>query len=484
MKYIRSSKEKRTVINIVNKVITIISSIIALLFMFFVYKLNFLTFKYIVFIYGIILIIYAMFYLIIFNKKIKDWLKKLTILLLIILSIIFLFGMHYVDKTSDFLHSITGDLNQTEEYFVKVLNNSKYKIIDDLESKKIGAYIGTDETTIKQAIDLIEKKIEFEFIEYSDINLLISDLKNGVIDAIIINELINNLIHNDLNSDINLKIVYSVLVNIEQENVAKNVDVTNSSFNVYVAGGDAFGTINKVMNTDVNMVVSVDPINKKILLTSIPRDYYVNLPSKGNNAYDKLTHAGYYGIQESILAVEELLDIEINYYVKVNFSTIVDVIDAIGGIEVYSDYAFKEQAFGVYTYKVGINKLNGEQALAFARERYSFKDGDIQRVKNQQKVLSAIIDKVTSSTVIITNYLEILESISDSFTTNMETKSMNKLVKMQLNDMATWNVEMQNLIGGGDLLMKTYTFPNLDLYVMQRNEDSINEIKNNIKNFS
>ena len=240
------------------------------------------------------------------------------------------------------------------------------------------------------------------------------------------------------------------------------------------------------MNTDVNMVVTIDPKSHKILLTSIPRDYYVVLPSKGEDVYDKLTHAGYYGVQESVKAVEKLLDIEINYYAKVNFSTIEKIVDAIGGIEVNSDYSFRfadDWNNMFFSYRKGINKLNGRQALGFARERSSFHDGDVQRVKNQQKVISAIIDKVTSTKTIISNYTSLLDAISKSFATNLDKKSINRLVKMQLNDMRGWDIESQNLVGHSSTSTKCFSIPNLSLYVMKRDEDSVKNASDKIKEF-
>lgn len=247
-------------------------------------------------------------------------------------------------------------------------------------------------------------------------------------------------------------------------------------------GGDSYGDINSVSNIDVNMIVSVDPVNRKVLLTSIPRDYYVNFPSFGEDAYDKITHAGYYGIQESVFSVEKLLGVDINYYVKVNFSTIEGVIDAIGGVDVYSDFAFKERAFKQYYFTKGLNHLNGRQALAFARERKAFEDGDIQRVKNQQKVLTAIIDKVTSSTAMVTNFSEILNSVSSSFSTNLDAGSINRLVKMQLNDMREWKIDSQNLVGD-DLNTYTYSYPGVELYVMKPDMESVNSSSVKIKQF-
>ena len=231
------------------------------------------------------------------------------------------------------------------------------------------------------------------------------------------------------------------------------------------------------------MVATIDPVNRKILLTSIPRDYYVNLPSFGDDAYDKLTHAGYYGIEESVKAIENLLDIDINYYVKVNFSTIEGVINAIGGVDVYSDYSFDERAYGIYHFNKGMNHLNGKQALAFARERKAFLDGDVQRVKNQQKVLTAIINKVTSSTTLVTNFSQILDSVGNSFLTNMETKSINRFIKMQLNDMRGWNIESQNLVGTDLYTKETYTYPNLQLYVMKQDKGSVDTAKEKIKGY-
>lgn len=280
-----------------------------------------------------------------------------------------------------------------------------------------------------------------------------------------------------------LKEIYKVYVSIEKTDIVKVVDITKKPFNIYVAGGDAYGSIDNVTNTDVNMIITVDPINRKVLLTSIPRDYYVNLPSFGDDAYDKLTHAGYYGIEESAKAIENLLDIDINYYVKVNFSTIEGVIDAIKGVDVYSDYSFNERAYGIYHFNKGMNHLNGKQALAFARERKAFKDGDVQRVKNQQKVLTAIIDKVTSSTVLVTNFSQILDSVGNSFSTNLETKNINRFIKMQLNDMRGWDIESQNLVGTDLYTKNTYTYPNIELYVMKQDEKSINSAKEKIKKY-
>ena len=380
----------------------------------------------------------------------------------------------------DFVGVISKDLFQKEVYYVMTLDDSKYKNIKDLDGKSIGIYSSKNG---EEAIKLLDKKIKSTSKEYKNVVELFEDLQDNKIDAVLINESTKNLLDTDLaDMELKLKEIYKVYVSIEKTDIVKVVDITKKPFNIYVAGGDAYGSIDNVTNTDVNMIITVDPVNRKVLLTSIPRDYYVNLPSFGNDAYDKLTHAGYYGIEESVKAIENLLDIDINYYVKVNFSTIEGVIDAIKGVDVYSDYSFNECAYGIYHFNKGMNHLNGKQALAFARERKSFSDGDIQRVKNQQKVLTAIIDKVTSSTTLVTNFSQILDSVGNSFSTNMETKSINRFIKMQLNDMRGWSIESQNLVGT-DLYTYTYTYPNLQLYVMKQDENSIAMSKNKINKY-
>ena len=462
------------------RAIAIISIIIFIVFGIMLYVLDMIPFKYLIIFYIVFGLLYLYLFITSFPKKIKNKFKISSCVFLILFGTIFGVGIKYLNDTMDFVGVISKDLFQKEVYYVMTLENSKYKDIKDLEGKSIGIYSSKNRT---KASNELNKKIKNISKEYKNVVELFEDLQDNKIDAVLINESTKNLLDTDL-ADMKLKLkeIYKVYVSIEKTDIVKVVDITKKPFNIYVAGGDAYGSIDNVTNTDVNMIITVDPINRKVLLTSIPRDYYVNLPSFGDDAYDKLTHAGYYGIEESAKTIENLLDIDINYYVKVNFSTIEGVIDAIKGVDVYSDYSFNECAYGIYHFNKGMNHLNGKQALAFARERKSFSDGDIQRVKNQQKVLTAIIDKVTSSTTLVTNFSQILDSVGNSFSTNMETKSINRFIKMQLNDMRGWSIESQNLVGT-DLYTYTYTYPNLQLYVMKQDENSIAMSKNKINKY-
>lgn len=478
----KKSKIKRIYMNAFFNVIALIAVIVMLVFCIYLFRLDMLPFKYLSILYLVIGFIYLILLGLTLPRRIKYRIKTICLVLFVLFSLTFAFGIKYVDKTIEFMDVINNELSQKEEYHVSVLKNSIIESGSELNNKKVGLYTMSDETKDK-IMEIINKELSYEFVSYTDVILMFEDLSEKKIDAVIVNSSLETLLETDLDYlNLELKNVYSLMVPISEESdIVKIVDVTNTPFNVYIAGGDAYGSINKVTNTDVNMIVSVDPVKRKILLTSIPRDYYVLLPSKGDDAYDKLTHAGYYGIGESVKAVEKLLDIEINYYAKVNFSTIEGIIDAIGGVDVYVEKGFTTSN-GVYTFKKGINHMNGAKALRFARERKVFSSGDVQRVKNQQKVFSAILSKVTSSTALITGYSDILDSVKKNFSTNLDTKSINRLVKMQLNDMRGWSIESQNLVGTG-ASKKTFTFPKMNLYVMERNEESVTNASTKIKEF-
>ena len=474
------SGKKKKVFNIVFNIILAIAVIIMLIFSYYVFKLDMLPAKYMTIIFCAIGFIYAIFAFLIIHKRIKIGIKLFCSIILVLFSIVFFIGIKYVDKTIDVLGKVSEGIAQKEYYYVEVLKDSSVSDLKELKNKKIGIYKNNN---YDKVIKKITKKLDFEVVDYQNPVDLLEDLDLGEIDAVIINTTIESIVETDLKYlDVNLKRIYEFSISVDEINEAKKIDVTMQPFNIYIAGGDSYGSIDKVTNTDVNMVVTVDAKNHKILLTSIPRDYYVLLPSY--NSYDKLTHAGYYGVQESISTVENLLDIDINYYVKVNFSTVEKLVDAIGGVDVYSDYSFTEDSsLKRYRYVKGNNHLNGAQALAFARERHAFSDGDIQRGKNQQKVIEAILNKITGSTTLLKNYTRILDSLGESLATNIDSKSINRLMKMQLNDMSGWKIESQNLVGTNGTSTNCYSIPKLSLYIMNPDKNSVSEASQKIKEF-
>ena len=246
-------------------------------------------------------------------------------------------------------------------------------------------------------------------------------------------------------------------------------DVTEQSFVVYISGSDTRSAILDTSRSDVNILMVVNPKTRQILLLNTPRDYYVENPA-GNWAYDKLTHCGIYGIDCSEKALENLYSVKINYYAQINFTGFETLIDAIGGVTVDSPKAFEA---GGYSFTEGENTLNGKQALAFARERHAFAGGDNVRGQNQMRVIKAVISKITSDGgTVLLHYGEILDSLSGMFVTDMNSDDISALVKMQLNDMSSWNVESYAVTGTGGM-DTTYSMPGYSVYVMYQNPDMV-----------
>lgn len=229
------------------------------------------------------------------------------------------------------------------------------------------------------------------------------------------------------------------------------LNLSEDAYNIYITGIDMWETeIGKDLErSDVNMIVTVSPKIRKILLTSIPRDSYVKLHTAGQ--MDKLTHTGVYGVDETINTVQDWLGLDLNYYVKMNFSGVVRIINAIGGVDVYSPVSFTPTKRNWWTVKKGWNHMNGKEALAFARERKAFNNEDSKRVENQQRVVDAILRKMMTSPALLTGYPKILKAAKDSMSTNMSSDDMQELVRMQLADLGEWDIEMQKIEGEYDM---------------------------------
>ena len=279
----------------------------------------------------------------------------------------------------------------------------------------------------------------------------------------------------------------SFLSSTSVDNEAHVMNITKEPFNVVITGMDVTGKIDTQGRSDVNMIVTVNPKTGQILMTSIPRDYQIYMPDK-DMAVDKLTHTGFYSVQTTILAEEDLLDIMANYYVKVNFTTVEKFIDAIGGVDVYSENEFTP-SYNAYpddkdpppevegwTVHEGMNHMTGAQALVFARERKSFDDGDRTRIKNQQAVFEAMIKKATSSKTMLLSYNKILSSLKDYFEMSFSSKELRALVKYQLSKNPNWQI-YRNTITGGDGSMQTYSTGDAYCYVMTQDAESIGNAK-------
>lgn len=408
------------------------------------------------------------------HKTIK--INMICLVLAVLLAGVFTLGNYYVDTGMDFLGKTFVETKEIEEYYIIVRSNSPYVQIEDLNGKELYAFHVEDDIAHR-----IKNKILTGIVPQEDPVEMGNSLVNGKIEAVVISsEQYNLLAENIEDFKAKTKIVYTDEKEIEgQESITdenSNYQIGNGVFNIYVSGIDVYGKIAKVSRTDANVLVTVNMNTHEILLTSIPRDYYVTLHSK--RAKDKLTHSGIYGINETVTTIEDLLDVDINYYLRVNFTTIIDLVDILDGINVYSDYEFTSRVFATspITYHKGYNYLLGIQALAFCRDRDNFKEGDNQRVLNQQYVIEGIIEKLSSSTALLTRYSEILEALSDTFTTNISQEDIQKLVRSQLDTMPKWTVTSYALTGAG-ASKQTYSMGAQELYVTIPNQNSVNEAK-------
>ncbi len=414
----------------------------------------------------------------------KGWKKRffgtiLTVLMIILLLILDIFSL----KTMDFLGKINTDGNyNTENYSVIVLKSSSYDKLKELKNKELGIVnLGEDKGLI-EAKKVLDKKIEVSYKMEEDLTVLYNRLQKGEIAGLLIEEAEKGILEEEHPEFLEqAKILYRFSIDIPlEDNLAKNVDITNSPFTIFISGIDSYGKITSVSRSDVNMVISINPSTHKVLVTSIPRDYYIKLHGISTPYKDKLTHAGTHGIDMSVKTVEDLLAIDINYYAKVNFTSLVNLVDELGGIDVELDKPFRayyneDGKITNYSFKKGTNHLNGKQALAFSRERKSLPLGDVTRVKHQQMVIEGIFNKILSKSI-ITKYTDILNALEGKFVTNFGTQNISKLVKKQIKDNPSWTLSTYTLTGV-DAHEYTYSYKSTKSYVMKPNEESIEESK-------
>lgn len=413
------------------------------------------------------------------RKKTK---RIIGLVILIVLGAVMCIGAYYMYDTYQTLQKISKYNQHFEWYDVVVSSDSKYNSEADIEGSTVCSY-KTDSKMFSEGQEklITESDVKYEMVDDCDAAVSLLSAKSDKADNTIIFIPDNNyklFCDDDKNLEKTTNVLSQIKVIKRDDDNAARVDVTQDPYNICITGIDIWGSIDQVSRSDVNMIVTVNPQTKTILLTSMPRDSYVILHSFQQP--DKLTHTGVWGVDETTSTIEDWLDIDINYYVRVNFSMLVDIVNAIGGVDVYSDYEFDSSIHDCH-YVKGWNHLNGKQALYFARERHAFEDEDQQRIKDQQKVMKACLKKVTSSTALLTSYTKLLDAVDDEMETNMSQKEMSGIVKMQLNDMSKWKIKTQSV--QGDLTMKgTYTMGlGRDLLVSIPREKSVEKVKKGIQ---
>lgn len=388
----------------------------------------------------------------------------------VVITLVLVFGScmggYYISKTGSLLTNITNVTKHAKNTVsVVVKQSSDIKNKSQLNGLSVGSLrtIGTQGSS-KALKELSKDGIVMNQSEYDSLSAMLEAFYNGEIDSIIINESSRSQIL-DMESyadfDNNTRVVYQTSYKVENTDKANAVsDITSKPFNVLISGSDTRGGFDENGRSDVIMVATVNPKTSTVLLTSVPRDFYVTTACDAadgcmQGALDKITHTGIHGTNTTKRTVEQLLGIEINYTFKVGFDAVTELVDAVGGVDVTVAPGYAVDHFAcMYNLSVheGVNHLNGEQALAFARERYAYTEGDRQRTKNQQLVLMGIVDKITSP-AIVQNYSSIMDAMSNTFSTTMSSSEISDLIKYQINNNPKWKMEQYMVDGTGDTLM-------------------------------
>lgn len=464
---------------IANGVLLILFALLAGIASYTMYAHNILAFRHVNVIYTAVLVVVFLVCLLLtlFKKG-----KHLVTVLLVLFSIVVGVSLFAFKSLVDVADNINKTASYSEiEMKVVVLANSSISDVSELTN--VQAPTSADESNINALIANIksEKGVELTVDPVDSYQSAYENLINGSSQAMVLNSSYSSLLelsYNDYES--NLKTIYTYKIKKTIEDTAKTTD--KNVFNIYISGIDTSGAVSTVSRSDVNLILTVNMNTHKILMTTTPRDSYVRIPDGGADQYDKITHAGIYGIETSVKTLENLYDIPINYYARLNFTSFVKLINALGGVTVYNDQAFTS-LHGNYNFGVGnINLTSGEEALGFVRERYSLEHGDYDRGNNQLKVIQAIVEKLTSFQS-VSNYSDVISTLQDSIQTNMPLNTMMSLVNEQLDSGKTFIFSSQEVTGTGSTgQLTSYAMPNASLYMIQLDDASVAKASQAIKN--
>ena len=472
-------KQKRTgnrSWGMVNVGLTILYAILALVLLFTMFNYNFLSFRFLNIIITIgLLVVLAIS---IFLQKTKKS-PLVTTVVLVIFSLVSLVGIFGFKQMID----ITNRMNQTAafsevEMSIVVPKESDIKDVSQLTSVQAPTKVDKNNIDILMSALKKDKKVDVKVDDVASYQEAYDNLKSGKSKAMVLSGSYASLLESvDSNYASNLKTIYTYKIKKKNSNSANQVD--SKVFNIYISGIDTYGPISTVSRSDVNIIMTVNMNTHKILLTTTPRDAYVKIPGGGADQYDKLTHAGIYGVETSEQTLEDLYGIKIDYYARINFTSFLKLIDQLGGVTVYNDQAFTQ---GKFDFPVGDIQMNSEQALGFVRERYDLDGGDNDRGKNQEKVISAIVNKLASLKS-VSNFTSIVNNLQDSVQTNMSLNTINALANTQLDSGSKFTVTSQAVTGTGSTgQLISYAMPNSSLYMMKLDDSSVASASQTIKN--
>lgn len=481
----KKAEKRRKKRHLGGKILAIVQLILSIVFMGLIFKLDVLPVKYLI-VASVVLLILALICFLLQFRRHAHWVGKV---ISIIISIVMIFGSVYVGKTMHTLDSVTKvKTYQTDKIVIAVLKENPADSLAAAKDYEFGITATLDRSKIDLAIDQMNNNLESEIdvLEFNSYSEQVEALYSGKIDAMIYNQTLNELIEENNPGFLDkVRIIdnFNVETEVYMEDVP-NLPITKEPFIVFLSGMDVYGDMDETSRSDVNMMACVNPTTKQVLLVSVPRDAYVEIPGITYGEKDKLTHAGMYGIQYSIASMENIFDLDIDYYVRINFTSLIMMVDALGGVNVDSECAFSTyykqyneatDTWSYYEYAKGINHLDGVHALAFARERMNLAGGDYQRARNQQLVIEALLEKIKSP-AFLTGYTGLLSSLEGKMDTNLTSQQIASLVKMQLNDGADWNIVSASVYGiSSSEYCASYAGSPLDVEVLD--DDSIMAVK-------
>ena len=459
-------------------VLGVIQAVASVVFMIALFVLDMLPVKYLAIIAGLLLIAL----LIVFTSQLLS--KKKGIagkIFSVLMSVILAVGSFYIFKANGTVSEISGSGTKVDKVVVAVLADDPAESIQDAKDYSFGVQYALKGEEIQETVGAINEELGSAIAEteYRSVQEQATALHNGDVQAIIYNEAYNGILSEEFGDFGNsIKVIYSHSIETKVENnAAEQVEVKDDTFTVYISGIDVYGAIETNSRSDVNIMAVVNPTSHQILLVTTPRDYYVEIPGISGGELDKLTHAGIYGVDASMATLGQLYDTTIDFYARVNFTSLVEMVDALGGVDVYSEQAFttSEDTGLVMNVVQGENHFNGQQALAFSRERMNVDGGDFQRGKNQQAVITAMIKKAVSPAILV-GANGILNSVRGNVDTNLSPDQIQTLIKARLSDGGAWNIKSVAAEGTGD---QQYCFssPGSLLYVTQPDPNSVASIK-------
>ena len=461
------------------QVILGIQAIASLLLIGLVFKLNALPLLYTMVLIGVVVLLALITFLLMKPSKKQGKGKIRSIIgkvISLVLSVFLMVGSLYIAQGNSVIDAISSANTKTTRISLVVMKDSDYQEVSDLKNETIEANLDDEDNAqyMNEAIEALNKEESTIQVENASSYVQMSnDLYGGKTKAIYINEANYGMLeeeHDTFKND--TRIIWSYDIVEQTKDISKNVNVTKEVFTIFISGIDTTGPVSTVSRSDVNMLVTVNPETKQILMTSIPRDYYVTLTNKGKK--DKLTHAGLGGVENSVSTIENFMGIDINYYARVNFTSLIEMVDALGGITVYSPVSFTTLHGGYQIHK-GNNEMDGDKALCFVRERYALPNGDFDRGQNQQRLLQAMIKKALSPKI-ITNYNNILSAVEGCFETNMSADTIKSFINMQLDEGGSWEMFNVQVTGESYKSTKTYSMPGQGTYVIEADEKKLNKI--------